>query len=146
MTCHRPSHKKPSKNSQFLPFTQQVSCVLINLSNIKGGIFTLYERIQKEQRRLREKIDLIKKELKALPEGKLICSQNGNRVKWYVSDGHRKVYIPKRNRAFAEQLAKKKFLTLALEDLSHELRALDFYLSHHSKHTGKSKISRTINS
>ena len=139
MTCHRPSHKKPSKNSQFLPFTQQVSCVLINLSNIKGGIFTLYERIQKEQRRLREKIDLIKKELKALPEGKLICSQNGNRVKWYVSDGHTKVYIPKRNRAFAEQLAKKKFLTLALEDLSQELRALDFYLSHHSKHTGKSE-------
>ena len=74
-----------------------------------------------------------------MPPGKLICSQNGNRVKWYVSDGHTKTYIPKRNRYFAEQLAKKKYLTLALEDLTHEQRALDFYLSHHSKHTGKTE-------
>ena len=74
-----------------------------------------------------------------MPAGKLICSQNDNRVKWYVSDGHTKIYIPKKNRTFAEQLAKKKFLTLALEDLTHEQRALDFYLSHHSKHTGKTE-------
>lgn len=36
-------------------------------------------------------------------------------------------------------MAKKKYLTLALEDLSQEQRALDFYLSHHSKHTGKTE-------
>ena len=74
-----------------------------------------------------------------MPEGKLICSQNVNRVKWYKSDGHTKIYIPKKHRIFAEQLAKKKYLTLALEDLLQEQRALDFYLSHHSKHTGKTE-------
>ena len=109
----------------------------------KGGFTTLYERIQKERQRLQRRIDVIRQELKGLPEGKLICSQNGNRVKWYKSDGHTKTYIPKKHRAFAEQLAKKKYLTLALEDLLQEQRALDFYLSHHSKHTGKTEYLLT---
>lgn len=76
---------------------------------------------------------------KNTPRWKLICSQNGSRVKWYVSDGHTKTYLPKKYRAVAEQLAKKKYLTLSLEDLSHEIRALDFYLSHHSNDTGKTE-------
>lgn len=73
----------------------------------------------------------------------MICSQNGNRVKWYHSDGHTKTYIPKKNRAFAEQLAKKKYLTLALEELIHEQRALNFYLNHHSRHSGKAEYLLT---
>ena len=120
-------------------FTHPFSCGLIELSSTKGGFITLYERIQKERQRLQRQIDSIRAELKTLPDGKLICSQNGNRVKWYQSDGHSKTYIPKKHRAFAEQLAKKKYLTLALEDLSQEQRALDFYLSHHSKNTGKTE-------
>ena len=60
-------------------------------------------------------------------------------MKWYKSDGHTKTYIPKKQRALAEQLAIKKYLSLNLEDLLHEQRALDFYLSHHSKNTGKSQ-------
>lgn len=83
--------------------------------------------------------------MKKLPKGKLICSQNGNRVKWYQSDGHTKVYIPKKNRPFAEQLAKKKYLTLLLEDLSHEQKALDYYLRHHSQETGKTEYLLTEN-
>ena len=103
----------------------------------------LYERISKERQRLQQQIDAILPQLKKLPEGKLICSQNGNRVKWYKSDGHTKIYIPKKQRSLAEQLAKKKYLSLVLEDLTHEQRALDFYLSHHSKNTGKSKTLLT---
>lgn len=78
-----------------------------------------------------------------LPDGKQICSQNGNRVKWYYSDGHTKTYIPKKNRTFAEQLAKKKYLTLALDELIHEQRALNFYLNHHSRHSGKAEYLLT---
>lgn len=96
-----------------------------------------------ERERLQQQIDSINLQLKALPKGKLICSQNGNRVKWYQSDGHTKVYIPKKNRTFAEQLAKKKYLTLLLEDLSHEQKALDFYLRHHSQKTGKTEYLLT---
>ena len=124
---------------QILRFTLLLRYALIELSTIKGGFITLYERILKERSRLQKQIDSIQIQLEDLPEGKLICSQNGNRVKWYQSDGHTKVYIPKKNRAFAEQLAKKKYLTLALEDLSQEQRALDYYLSHHSKNTGKTE-------
>ena len=105
----------------------------------KGGFITLYERILKEHLRLQKQIDSVRAELEALPDGKLICSQNDTRVKWYQSDGHKKTYIPKKNRCLAEQLAKKKYLTLTLEDLTHEQRALDFYLSHHSKNTGKTE-------
>lgn len=104
-----------------------------------GGIITLYERILKERERLQHQINSINSQLKHLPNSKLICSHNGNRVKWYQSDGHTKTYIPKKNRVFAEQLAKKKYLSLLLEDLSHEQRALDFYLNHHSKNTGKAE-------
>ena len=40
-------------------------------------------------------------------------------------------------------MAHKKFLTLALKDLTHELRALDFYLDHHSKNFGKTQHTLT---
>ena len=127
-------------NTQNSCFTLLYSYVLINLSHIKGGIITLYERILKERSRLQTQIDAIRTELQTLPDGKLICSQNNNQVKWYQSDGHTKTYIPKKDRTLAEQLAKKKFLTLTLEDLTHEQRALDFYLSHHSKTQEKLNI------
>ena len=74
-----------------------------------------------------------------MPQGKLICAKNGNRYKWYQSDGHQKIYIPKKNRKVAEQLAKKKYLSFLLEDLLHEKRAIDFYLRHHDSEVGKAE-------
>lgn len=99
----------------------------------------LYERIVKERHRLQQQIDSIQARLSNLPDGKLICSQNGNRIKWYQSDGHNKTYIPKKERKFAEQLAVKKYLSLLLEDLTHEKRALDFYLRHHFPDNSKAE-------
>lgn len=81
----------------------------------------------------------MQKHLKSLPEGKLICASNENRCKWYLSDGKHSTYLPKNKRFLAEQLAVKKYLTLQLEDAIHEKRALDFYLRHHSKETGKAQ-------
>ena len=57
---------------------------------------------------------------------------------WYLGDSHQRTYIPKSNRSLAEQLAKKKYLLLLLEDLENEKSALSFYLRHHSP-TGKSE-------
>lgn len=68
-----------------------------------------------------------------LPPGTLICSRNGKHFKWYQCIDHLKTYISKKNRHLAEQLALKKYLSLLLEDLSHEKRALQFYLDHHSE-------------
>ena len=71
-----------------------------------------YERIKFEHDRIAEEITAIENELNTLPRGKLICTRDRIYTKWYVSDGHRKTYIPKSNRTFAEQLAKKKYLML----------------------------------
>ena len=99
---------------------------------MKGGNLTLYERILKESQRLDSQIKTIRQEISSLPEGKLICCHHGTRCKWYQSDGRSKTYIPKQNASLAELLARKKYLTLKLEDLENEKRALGFYLRHHS--------------
>lgn len=87
-----------------------------------------------EQLRLENQINSIKRQLEALPPGKLICSHNGRYSKWYQSDGHTKSYIPKEKRQLAEALAIKKYLLLMLEDLENEKRATEFYLRHSSFH------------
>lgn len=110
-----------------------------NIKPKKEVITTIYERIKQERKRLQKQIDDLQKQISFLPEGKLICSRNGTHFKWYISDGHQKTYIPKTNQFLAEQLAAKKYLSLSLEDLSHEARALDFYLNHHSSHHGKAE-------
>lgn len=99
---------------------------------MEGGIFTIYERMQSEFKRIDNQINSLKKKLQELPTGKLICSKNQNRYKWYQSDGHSKTYIPKANRKLAEDLAAKKYLSLSLEDLEKEKRAIQFYLDHHA--------------
>lgn len=88
----------------------------------------IYERIQQEHQRLQEQINKLQTELSTYPEGKLVCCNHGNYHKWYKSDGHSKIYIPKGDRPLAEQLARKKYLSTLLEELSQERDALDAYL------------------
>lgn len=112
--------------------------VLILVHFMKGGIFTIYQRMQSEFKRIETQINTLKNKIQNLPAGKLICSKNQNRYKWYQSDGHSKTYIPKSNRKLAEDLATKKYLSLSLEDLENEKRAIQFYLNHHAP-TGKAE-------
>lgn len=90
-----------------------------------------------EYQHLEDKIELLQAQLKYLPDGKLICSHNHGRCKWYRSDGHKKTYIPKENRELAEQLAAKKYLMLQLDYLITEKRAIQFYLRHHDSQPEK---------
>lgn len=86
-----------------------------------------------ESEKLEEQINSLKFQLETYPEGSIFCSRNGNRYKWYHSvEGSIPAYIPKANKTFAQQLAAKKYLSLKLEDLLHEKRAIDFYLRHHT--------------
>lgn len=105
----------------------------------KEVCITIYERILKEHKRLQEQIKDLEAKIATLPKGKLICCHNKKYYKWFSSNGHEKTYIPKANRALAEQLATKKYLTLTLEDLKNEVRALDFYLKHHNKDAGQAE-------
>lgn len=66
-----------------------------------------------------------------MPEGRLYCTHNGKYFKWYHGIGDARVYIPKEDRSFAEQLAIKKYLLIQLKGLRQEKKALEFYLKHH---------------
>lgn len=100
----------------------------------------LYETILNEQIKLGLKINSIQSKINELPEGKLIVSRNGTRRKWYWTDGHSPVYLPKNKRALAEQLAHKKFLKLQLDNLLQEQKALSQYLKHHNSEAHQSEI------
>jgi len=84
-----------------------------------------------ESRRLDKQIKSLHSQIESLPEGKIICTPNGNGYKWYRSDGHKSVYIPKSERSLAEQLAVKKYLQQIEADCIQEKRAIEFYLRHH---------------
>ncbi len=99
----------------------------------------LYEKIMTARRMLENEVIALKSRISKLPEGKLICTRNDKRYKWYQSDGKTHIYIPKSNRALAEQLAMKKYLTYRLEEAVREKRALDFYLRHHDLTESKSR-------
>ena len=93
----------------------------------------IYERMRIEYQRIEEEILSIERQLEGLPEGSLTCARNATHYKWYYSDGHGQIYIPKRNRGFAEQLAMKKYLVLKLKELRNEKRAIESYLEKHDE-------------
>lgn len=80
---------------------------------------------------MEKEISTLKKKIATFPDGKLIVVQNGNYLKWFQSNGHKKTYIPKKQRVFAEKLAVKKYLMYKLNDLLHEKDAIEQYLHKH---------------
>ncbi|MBR2403426.1 MAG: ATPase [Lachnospiraceae bacterium] len=120
---------------QFTHCTHLLSHIIQYFSKEVSTI--LYQRILSEHQRLEEQIHAIRHQLKDFPNENLICTRDGKYQKWYQSNGHTQSYIPKKNRQLAEQLALKKYLSLLAEDLSHEKRALDFYLRHHRQGTNQ---------
>lgn len=117
-------------------------CLNLVILICKGGIF-IYQTLQLKSQQLNEQIHELQNKLQTLPSGKLVCCDNRDGTyKWYHSDGHTKVYIPKKNRHLAEQLATKKYLTLQLEELLDEKKSIDFYLKH--RHTPPDKATLLI--
>lgn len=68
----------------------------------------------------------------------MVCANGNRNPSWFWSDGKNKTYIKKKDRALAEQLAYKKYLTLELEGINQELLAIRFYLRHHHEEIPKS--------
>lgn len=85
----------------------------------------------KKSKQLDAKIKSLQSQLSAFPEGKLFCTCNGKYQKWYQSNGHNHIYIPKKKRQLAQELAAKKYVSLLIEDLQNEKNAINFYLKHH---------------
>lgn len=74
-----------------------------------------------------------------MPEGNLTCAKNGNRHKWYVSNGGKSIYLPKKERFLAEQLAERRYLTLRKKEYKLDLKAIDRYLKCYEKTENKSE-------
>lgn len=92
----------------------------------------IYQQIKTEYERISCRISEIQKELQTLPSGKLLCCHQPGSAKWYQCEGQQRTYLPKSKRPLAEQLARKKYLSLLLSELKNEQNALNFYLKHHS--------------
>lgn len=57
----------------------------------------IYQKILEEYHFIQEEIQSLQRQIAKLPEGKLICSRGKNCSKWHRSDGHTKIYIPKKD-------------------------------------------------
>lgn len=90
-----------------------------------------YEKMLKENEKLDNQIHTLQSQLKTLPDGKLVCASNGKWKKWYHSTKQGTMYLPKKNRKLAEDLAYKKYVQLQLENLNCEKEAINSYLNHH---------------
>ena len=91
----------------------------------------LRKKILEEYHSIQNRIVEINEQLRYLPEGKILFSRCNNHVKWYVSDGHKKVYLSKKKRHVAEQLAMKKYLQIQMEDLLRRKQMLENYFEYY---------------
>lgn len=92
-----------------------------------------YEKMLEKSKSLEKQIQNAEKQLAKCPSGKLVCAKNGNSIKWYNCVQPKPIYIPKKERHFAEQLAKKKYLELLIKELQKEQTAINFFLRHSLK-------------
>ena len=96
----------------------------------------IHNRNLQEYEQLSMEIKKLKEIISTLPDGHLTYARNGKYYKWFQSDGKANTYIPAKDKKLAELLGYKKYLTLKLEDMKHEQRALGFYLRHHRDEPG----------
>lgn len=99
--------------------------------HIGGVIIFTTRQLLEECKSITDELTTIQKKIQSFPKGKLICARNDSRCKWYQSDGHNKAYIPKKNRALAEQLAAKRYYILRAEALRRKKNAINAYLRHY---------------
>lgn len=98
---------------------------------MEGVIFiSFYQQVLSEKQRLEKELQGIQEQLCQLPDGKLNCVRNGNRIKWFHSDGHSQTYIPKNKKEYAVQLALRRYLLELQKYDQKELEALKFYFRH----------------
>lgn len=88
-----------------------------------------YQFMEGEAQRLREQITCMEQELVTLPEGVFYSVKNGTGTKWYYRKNGVRYYIPKRDRAVAEQYVRRKYLTEELKQCKRKLGAIEIFLA-----------------
>ena len=89
-----------------------------------------YEGMKNKNQKLKEEITELQLKLGECPEGNLNCVNNKGYYKWYRHKDNMQLYIPKKQRKLAEQLAVKKYMSALLEDKKREKEATELYLKH----------------
>ena len=79
---------------------------------------------------LETQIHHLESKIKKMPPGKLSIARNGKNYKWYHLLAGKAIYLPKKKRELAQQLAHKKYLSQTLEYKIQEKQAIQFYLNH----------------
>ena len=94
------------------------------------------EIIQSNEQEMKQIESLLKK----MPKEDLRCAKNGKNYKWFcMKEGSVATYLPKSNRRFAEKLALKKYYESRYEELSHQVKALEYYERQMKKVEGKAE-------
>lgn len=136
-----------SKNSLYVAVQVCLNHITLSATSskyiIKEVIITIYEQMLAESKRLEAEINSLRLQLSELPEGKLLCVPNGKYSKWYIDDGHKRIYLPKTEQLLAEKLSIRKYLTLKLQDLECEKNFITHYLKQHSNHNFRSELLLT---
>ena len=90
-----------------------------------------YRNIMVEKKKLQEEIDRTIKDIDQydFPQGKLICTKNGTRYKWYINNKGELKYLPKKKNKLAEKLALKRYFEVKLNELQIKLSASEAYLN-----------------
>ena len=96
----------------------------VNNSIFKEALFIL-EEIAKKITEVNLEIEKVEKKLEGLPPGNFICCTSKGKSKWYVSDGHNRTYIAKKDKGLASKLAYKKYLEASLSELCARKKALE---------------------
>ncbi len=96
---------------------------------------TIYEKAKDQEYQLKNRIRKLQGKLKNAPEGSLEVFKNGNHYKWYLFNPETgaRTNLPKKQRAKAELLARKRVREYLLHDAEHELHAIQLYLRHHQE-------------
>jgi len=87
-----------------------------------------YQKLSNRKNQIELQLIALKRELENLPPGELHFKRNGNYTKWFNHHDGRIEYIPKKQKALAEQLAVRKYKTVLMEELQTEKQAIEAYM------------------
>ena len=99
-----------------------------------------YQLLLKRRSHLQTKIKELEKKVFDYPKENLVLTHYGSYSKWYKSDGKTSTYIPKKEKAFAQVLAHKKYASYLLEELLQEQTLIDSFLTKYQSLPRKSEL------
>lgn len=92
-----------------------------------------YQEAVDSLQHINKDLDALVKQVKQMPRGKLIISKDRKWEKWYVSNNGKTIYLPKKMRIKAEELAQKRYLEATIRDLLEEKEAIEAYIARHNE-------------